>query len=509
MSEKIVWKDYIKKQHTIVFAATILCGFAAHGYMFFNKLSWHDDMNAILDTGATYTSGRWFAGILGECVERYLGNVSVPWFNGLFSLLFLAAGNVFLVEIFHLKRNMSCILLGGMMAVFPSWVSTYGYMYKAVYYAIAILLAILGAYFVCMARKIWHGVLGGAICICLSLGIYQTYLPLTVTILLIAFLNNIIEMPESSLQEYIKKGIADLVMIASGIIFYLSINKMFLSLKHMVLTDYQNINQMGRTNIKMLINGIRTAWKEFMLPTQRGSMYMQSVGMVYYAVLILTIGFLGWHVMHCWRKNRVAVLFLLGTVLCFPIGMNLLYLMGDIPAIHGVMMLTKVMVFILPIVLVERMETDKWKPKKYGMLLMNILLVYVGIFYIHFANVCYLQAEFRQKEVISWMNALIARIQSEEGYRMDLPIAYLNSEGQRHMEPATTWTLMEIPGVEIGPYDNSFSAWKTGLVRWCGFQHDEITDISEIEMLPEVQEMTSYPDAGSVRIIDGVIIVKF
>lgn len=92
---------------------------------------------------------------------------------------------------------------------------------------------------------------------------------------------------------------------------------------------------------------------------------------------------------------------------------------------------------------------------------------------------------------------------------MDLPIAYLNSEGRRHMEPAATWTLMEIPGVEIGPYDNSFSAWKTGLVRWCGFQHDEITDISEIEMLPEVQEMTSYPDAGSVCIVDGVIIVKF
>lgn len=59
------------------------------------------------------------------------------------------------------------------------------------------------------------------------------------------------------------------------------------------------------------------------------------------------------------------------------------------------------------------------------------------------------------------MNTLVTRIQCEEGYRRDLPIAYLNSEGQGHEVPAATTML------------------------------------------------TNMPDAGSVRIINGVIVVKF
>ncbi len=86
---------------------------------------------------------------------------------------------------------------------------------------------------------------------------------------------------------------------------------------------------------------------------------------------------------------------------------------------------------------------------------------------------------------------------------------YLNSEGQKHNIPASTTTLIELPGVEIIPYDESFSCWKIGLSRWCGFQQEEITEYSEIESLPEVQEMPSYPYAGSVCIINGIIIVKF
>ncbi len=503
-------KEYVEKQHIIVFVATLVWGIAAHGYMFFNKFSWHDDMSHFLDVGTTYHSGRWFLGVLGEGVQRYLGNVSVPWFYGLLSLLFLAAANVLLVELFRLKRAGICILLGGMMAVFPSWVSTYGYMFTVAYYAFAVFLAVLGIYLVCTLKKSWCGILLGAACVCLSLGIYQAYLPLAVTVLVIAFMDRVIREPERSFREHFWQGFSGVCAVLLGLIFYFVMNYIFLSVKHISLTDYKNINQMGQTNIRMMVKGIATAWKEFAIPPKGGGldMYMQSVRPIYYAVLVLTVCFLAFHMVQLWKKDHVTAFFLLGGALCFPIGVNLLYLMGDIAAFHGIMLFAKVMVFILPLVLVERIEADMWNVKKYGVRLLCALLVFAGVFYTHFANVCYLQADCRQKEVISWMNVLVARIQSEEGYRKDLPIAYLNCDYRGSTIYPTT-TLMKLPGVEIIPYDGSFSHWKIGLSRWCGFAHEELTDTSQIESLPEVQNMPAYPDAGSVRIINGVIVVKF
>lgn len=504
-------ENCVEKQYIIVFFTTLLWGIVAHGYMFFNKFSWHDDLNGITEKGATYISGRWFAEILGECIQKYLGNVSLPWFNGLFSLLFLAAGNVFLVKLFRLKSTASGILLAGLMTVFPSWVSTYGYMYKAVYYAVAVFLAVLGIYVVRIDKMMWRGILGGGISICLSLGIYQAYLPLAVTVLLINFIGDVIAELECSLKEHLKRGISEVAAVLLGIILYFAGNQIFLAIKHATLTDYQNINQMGHTNLKMMVAGTVSAWREFLMPPHGGGMdmYMQSVRVAYYAVLILTTGLLLWHVVQGWKKNRGSVLILLGSALCFPIGVNLLYLMGNIPSIHGIMVYAKVMVFILPLVLAEQIEKKSWNAGKCCRRILSILLAYVVVFYVHFANVCYLQAGFNQQEVISWMNVLVARIQSEAGYSRDLRIVYLNGEKS---DLGETVTLTQLSGVEIIPYGNNFSNWKTGLFRWCGFRHQEITDASEIaaiQSLPEVQEMPDYPADGSVRIIDGKIVVKF
>lgn len=506
------WRNYIERQHILAFVATILWGLAAHGYMFFNKLCWHDDMIHVFDVGTTYPSGRWFLGVLGETVQKFLGNVSLPWFNGIVSLLFLAAGSVLLTEVFRLKRTVSCILLGGMLAVFPSWVATYAYMFTSAYYACAAFLALLGVVCVWKMQKRWCGILLGAVCICLSLGIYQAYLPLAATVLLTAFLNDVIAKPEGSFREHFLKGISGAVTLLLGIVFYLITNQIFLAVKHIELTEYKNINYMGQTNIGMMLSGIMSAWREFLVP-EKGTgadMYMQSVRTIYYAILILTALGIIWHMVQCWKKNRVMIFFLLGGSLCFPIGINLLYLMGNISGIHALMLYAKVMVFVLPIVLVERIEADLWNIRKYATLLLSILLVYVGIFYTHYANACYLQAEFQQKEVIYWLNTLVTRIQSQDGYERELPIVYLNNEGRGYGVPAALTTL-EVPGVNIIPYGKGviFSGWKTGLFRWCGFRHEEITDTSEIESWPEVQKMPSYPKAGSIQIIRGVIVVKF
>ena len=43
---------------------------------------------------------------------------------------------------------------------------------------------------------------------------------------------------------------------------------------------------------------------------------------------------------------------------------------------------------------------------------------------------------------------------------------------------------------------------------WCGFQPEEVAP-EQYEKLQEVKEMPMYLDDGSIKVIDGVIVVKF
>ena len=61
------------------------------------------------------------------------------------------------------------------------------------------------------------------------------------------------------------------------------------------------------------------------------------------------------------------------------------------------------------------------------------------------------------------------------------------------------------------PYDSSpFSighSWKDFLNLWCGFS-PPFANPEAFASLPEVQAMPAYPDSGSIRMVDGVVVVK-
>ena len=51
-------------------------------------------------------------------------------------------------------------------------------------------------------------------------------------------------------------------------------------------------------------------------------------------------------------------------------------------------------------------------------------------------------------------------------------------------------------------------AWKEFMSVWCGFETN-IENSEKYESLPEVLSMPHYPDFGSIKIINDVIVVKF
>lgn len=79
----------------------------------------------------------------------------------------------------------------------------------------------------------------------------------------------------------------------------------------------------------------------------------------------------------------------------------------------------------------------------------------------------------------------------------------------------TDLSLPDIPEfdeIHILPYNSSNwindYLWKESMKMWCGFA-PQTEDSSGYAELPEVLGMPCYPDDGSIKMINGVLVVKF
>ncbi len=131
--------------------------------------------------------------------------------------------------------------------------------------------------------------------------------------------------------------------------------------------------------------------------------------------------------------------------------------------------------------------------------------------YVRHANQCYLKTAFQQQQAISWTNALITRIKSAEGYRDEYPVAWI---GRYHMQDRSLYNIDELDFLNLSSYEadlqeylNNWS-WKEFMERWCGFGPEMAYEL-EPEKLQEVREMPCYPEDGSIRVMDGTVVVKF
>ena len=130
-----------------------------------------------------------------------------------------------------------------------------------------------------------------------------------------------------------------------------------------------------------------------------------------------------------------------------------------------------------------------------------------GILYFRYDSGCYMDAEIKQKQAIVYFNSLISRIQSIDDYKDDYPVVFVNEAEKKEYGNA----LEECKWTPTNPYDlgiiNSYN-WRAYMKIWCNY-FPETKDATDYIDDDRVVVMPSYPDDGSICIIDDVIVVKF
>lgn len=490
---------------------TILCsvavwGLAAHGMMLFNKYSYHDDAVAFNWVGSTLECGRWMLQFLGEVVQKIFGCklYSLPLVNGVITLLCIAAIVYFLMDGLQIQNRLLIFLLCGVMVTFPAVTEILFFTFTAPYYHFAYLMSVVGAWLFHRKKNIWTALICTVLMAC-SVGIYQSSISASTCALLLFMLDDIYR-SNAKWKSFWKNAFSNAAICIGFMAEYLLVNKIVLTSLGKSLSDYQGINSFGKTTLLNYIYRILHAYGFFFCPSEYlAPFHSRYIYILWSAAAVLLAVLALWKMAHTNPKKACQSALIIAV---YPLAACIIYVITDYQNVFARMNFGQSFSFVLLVWLAEHfLNTEKVEVilRKASLVLMGVL----AVMYINYSNICYLRADVLQAETIAYCTTLITQIRSTDGYTDETPIVYIgeySKEDQSMMDISGEFNSLGVPPSE-GSLLNNY-AWKETMRLWCGFS-PELGDAAEFAGNAEVASMPCYPDQGSIRCIDGKIVVKF
>jgi len=202
-----------KKQLYLSLAATFIWGLFAHGYAFAGNYVTHDSLrefhSEILGNEIKMGSGR----VLTPIYRDLLGSdVTLPWLMGLLALLWIGLAVFLMIRLFRVESNViTCLIAGACVTNIAVSSTTATYIHDLDSYMFSMLCAVVAVY-------IWRnhklGWLMGAVFIAASLGIYQSFVFVAVTLAMMVCILDLLD--GKSFKVVFADGIRAILMIVLG-----------------------------------------------------------------------------------------------------------------------------------------------------------------------------------------------------------------------------------------------------------------------------------------------------
>lgn len=496
-------KNYIK--YIYILLCCVITGVIAHGMMLFSKICFHDDVASFNSNHSTtaLSLGRFGLVILRKMCSVIFGskNYSLPVFNGFISFIFIS---IFVytitTRIICINNRLNLLLLSSLSVCFPMVTASFGYMYVAPYYFFSFLLTSFSV-MPMNSDKLYKRMIGMLI-LSFAISIYQVNIAIAVSLNYIYLINKYYTDDCEYLYNF-KKIILSLIRISISVVLYIILNKIIIYVFDLELANYKNINSYGMTTISDYIFRILQAYKEFFLPDYEAGYNMYVFSLYYIHIPVIVLSLFGLIKIFKEKKKWYEIVVV---ALIYPLTVNIPFIMVGKEEVHALMVYSIIFNFIVISWIVEYLNVSN----RLDNILRCVLICGMGFYlisYVRFSNMCYVKANILQSQAINYFNGLVVRIKSVEGYNEEIKIEYVNEYKKKTQETSQVY----FDDIYICPYDykslvNDYS-WKEMMSMWVGFS--PVIDNSIPDSDIRVQEMPAYPEEGSIKVVDDILIVKF
>lgn len=507
------WKFLGKFSETckLAFISAFVIGVIVHIYVFTNLLPNHDSLFYLYTNNDVTESGRWSLKWLSSLSAYY----QMPVVIGMVSLLALALCAVFTVSVLEISHPLSIVLASGLIVSYPSVACIFSYLFTADAYLIALCLNAAGVW---LAKRYRWGWLPCVLLLALAMGTYQAFICYAGGL----FLMDCILMlySEKSVKDTLAQGVRYLLILAAATVVYYGAMHFFLQLRHVELTSYQGLNELGTIGLTEYLSAVPNVIRTFLKhlwSTPYLSPFFQKIQRVVCVLFIGCAGYL-WGSRKLYRAPAKTVLLVFGFSM-IPLALNLI----SVIMIHSNVTMLVLYAFVLFDVFFLKLAELSFGQEtgspirgrfckncaSFAAFGLSAILLWSNFCV---CNEAYLRMQIRYENTFALSNRVAARIESLEDFSFDLPVVFAGIPGNfGNASNGLSKHGNEMTGTANGIlYFNTHYAYAY-FRDYLGMRSPQanMETIRRVESSGILQEMPSYPDKDSIRVWDGVILVKF
>ena len=491
---------------------TFVIGVAIHLFGLVTVLHNYDDVAVQpYGHGTSLASGRWALALLGKVVYYIFGEYNLPWLNGVLFIFLVAIAAGFLISIFEIQNRRTAVILGIIFVTFPSATTTLFFKYTAVFDAFALLLSVSAVWFL---RKHKYGFIPAAFCIAFSLGIYQAYVPVTISICVLLLIKQLLK-EDVKIVQLIRRGFFDCVAIILGLVLYFLFLYFFLSVFRVPLSDYQGINNMGKISPAQILPLIWNAFRDFCLfPINNYADIAQSLPLkLAYLFLSLISPLLILFIAVVKKKNLSQIILLVLLCLAFPVAVNFFAIMCPTSLIYTLMVYSFALVPCVPLVLIETIPQTEGIQKKIQRAItvsVTCFVLIIATFNAYTANVNYTALYYANRQTENYLTSMVTQVRLTEGFTPEKKWVSLGAINDPLFQGA--WNNTPLYGGNWHSNDlvTAYS-WSSWIKLYCGYSppwasQDEARQLADSTT---VKNMPTWPSEGSIKVIGEYVVIKF
>ena len=508
----------IPKHTKLCFLSGMIFGILTHFYMFTNKLTNWDDINSLSSFGSGDYLGRWFLKYIHPLGSKH----SIPAVHGILFIFFLALSACLVLEILNLKSTTSAILVPVVMVTFPSIVSTMTFMFMAHTSGIGIFMVCLSIY---LLRKYKFGWLPCSVMLICVLGIYQSYICLAITLMLMGMIFDIIngkEFPKS-----VKHGIICVLVLGVSVLVYMKLSHVIYP--NMENETYGGVGNMGEIPISDMPRLIGRCYKRFLefflwKPFAFMTKISQITNIITSVLAVILFGI----IVKCKKIYKDILKLLLSILLCgfMPLAAAFIYFMAPEVDYSMLMLYAYALIYVMVLALLEYCirewelvkDFKKWQQNIcQGLVIVTVLTISVSCYSDYLiTNKAYLRTDIATERVKAYFNRVLVMAQSTEGFEYGDKITilgdfyYKDNPSSVEIDIFDSEDLRELSGVALenglitaGVRDNfikTFLGYESAPLGW--------SEKEAIKESAEYRKMPVYPQNGCVKKINDVWVVK-
>lgn len=493
-------------------------GLLAHGYRLFNAMYSHDSLLLYSDAGDDHwqiSLGRF----LQPAYRIVRGNINAPALLNALALAYVGLSACLTSRLLRLTSRVHAALMCGVMTVNVAFTLTNAtYLPWLDIFMFSLLLNVAAAY---LFDRFRYGFLAGAALIAVSLALYQGYYQAATILMMITLVQRVID--GERFKAVLTRGLKALLCLGLGMGLYYAGTRLASALTGVAPTDaYNGIGDVFNVTGGSVAALALGAYKEYVKIL--GAYTFPSMNPYLSAALVLLMALVAlyalFRTLRAARVKGLEAALAAVIVALMPLGMNSIYVISK-GMTHQLMMYAIFFTYAFAMVICEAFSrrADGAAGRLPGaaracsraLAAFLTLMIFSNVVY---ANQVYLKKDLDLQNTHVVAGRLLERIERTDGYEMNkTPVAFVGmfSDSVFSVDRAHMADLHGV-GVYRGKslsLDYSYQAeqYFEGLL---GYPINCVgaETVRSLSRLDEVRAMPAFPDQDSLRMVDGVLVVK-